>query len=188
MPYDPDRHHRRSIRLRGYDYALAGGYFVTICTYGRECLLGTLLDGRMILSKYGSAVEDCWNDLPRHYGHVVLDEMVIMPNHIHGIIILTPPDVATSPVGAGFKPAPTESALADGERHGLSEIVRALKTYSSRRINELRLTHGAAVWQRGFYDRIIRNDRELQAIRRYIRSNADHWAEDPENPDSAAAA
>ena len=196
IPYDPDKHHRRSVRLRGYDYALAGAYFVTNCTHARECLLGTVLDGRMILSKYGSAVQDCWNDLPRHYGHVVLDEMVIMPNHVHGIIILTPPDVATSSVGAGLpvlagpgKPAPnTESALAQAKRHGLPEIVRALKTHSSRRINELRLTHSADVWQRNYHDRIIRNDRQLQAIRGYIRSNADHWAEDPESPNGAVRA
>jgi len=182
MRYQADRHHRRSIRLKGYDYALAGAYFVTICTYGRECL-------QMILSKYGSAVQECWNDLPRHYGHVVLDEMAIMPNHIHGIIVLTPPAVATSPVvGAGFKPAPTQSTPAKVKRHGLSEIVRALKTYSSRRINELRLTHSTAVWQRNYHDRIIRNGRELEAIRRYIRSNADHWPEDPENPDRVGGA
>jgi len=96
-----DIHHRRSIRLQGYDYAQAGAYFVTICTHHRECLLGQVVDGHTVLNQYGEIVVACWNDLSNHYLSVELDAFVVMPNHVHGIILLA------DPVGAGLKPAPT---------------------------------------------------------------------------------
>ena len=80
---------RRSLRLTGYDYAQAGAYFVTICTYKRLCILGEVTDGEMRLNEYGRIVLDCWNDLPNHYSRVELDEFIEMPNHVHGIVVLT---------------------------------------------------------------------------------------------------
>ena len=88
MRFDPDKHHRRSIRLKGYDYSQAGAYFVTICTKDRGCLFGEIIDGEMVLNPFGEVVQACWDDLPRHYPHVELDAFVIMPNHLHGIIII----------------------------------------------------------------------------------------------------
>ncbi|MGH7960730.1 MAG: transposase, partial [Candidatus Binatia bacterium] len=88
MKFDPETHHRRSARLRGYDYAQVGAYFVTVCTYRRECLFGQVEDGGMVLSQYGDLVERCWQILPRHFPGVELDAFVIMPNHVHGIISL----------------------------------------------------------------------------------------------------
>jgi len=108
--YDPDRHHRRSIRLKEYDYTQAGAYFVTICAYQWECLFGDVRDGEMVLSEYGRIVQETWDDLPNHYPHVELDAWVVMPNHVHGIIVLAPDvDVvgAGPVVGAGLRPAPT---------------------------------------------------------------------------------
>ncbi|MGQ9928667.1 MAG: transposase, partial [Chloroflexaceae bacterium] len=99
--------HRRSIRLKGYDYAQAGAYFVTICTQNRECLFGEVVNGEMRLNTYGAAVLGAWQDLPNHYPNVTLDAFVVMPNHVHGIIVLTTDDAT---VGAGFKPAPTQPA------------------------------------------------------------------------------
>ncbi len=109
--FDPDRHHRRSIRLKGYDYAAAGAYFVTVCTKGRACLFGEIVNGDMQLNEFGKIVMATWADLPAHYAGVELDAFVVMPNHVHGIVVLTScgssgTDVDSDPVGAGFKPAP----------------------------------------------------------------------------------
>jgi|GEM_PF-899802 len=156
----------RSIRLKGYDYKQAGAYFVTICTQDRVCLFGDVVDGQMRLNREGRVVETVWHEIPNHYPHVQLEAFVVMPNHVHGIIVI---------VGAGFKPAPTT-------KHGLSEIVRAFKTFSSRRINEMRNTRGVAVWQRNFYEHIIRNEGSLHRIREYIQNNPFQWAFDRENP------
>jgi len=156
--YDPFRHHRRSIRLRGYDYARCAVYFVTLCSKHRECVFGEVVDGRVELSDAGRVVVDTWNELPRHYAGVVLDEMQMMPNHMHGNIVLM------------------------DRHHALSEIVRGLKTFSARRINQLRGTPGVPVWQRNYYERIVRDDNELQRTRVYIRNNPLDWDTDPDNP------
>jgi len=103
VPRNPDKHHRHSIRLKDYDYSQAGAYFVTICTRDREGLFGEIAEGLMRLSPFGEIIRACWDNLPRHYPHVALDAFVIMPNHIHGIIVLADPAV----VGVGFKPTPT---------------------------------------------------------------------------------
>jgi REP element-mobilizing transposase RayT len=165
------RARRRSIRLRGYDYARGGAYFITVCTKGRKLLFGDVVNGAMHLNDAGQVVQSVWDALPMHYPNVTLDAFVVMPNHIHGIIVLT----SMRDVGAGFKPAPTG-------KHGLPEIARALKTFSSRRFNEMRGTPGVPIWQRGYHDRIIRNDGELRRIRRYIVNNPKRWLSDPENP------
>jgi REP element-mobilizing transposase RayT len=130
-----------------------------------------------------SIVRDCWLDLPKHYPHVSLDAFVVMPDHIHGIIVLVDTDGAVLGSWAGFKPAPTDGgAFAGGRvRHRLPEIVRALKTYSARRINATRGTLGATVWQRGYYERIIRNERELNLTRKYITSNPRNWQSNREH-------
>ncbi|MGF1522371.1 MAG: hypothetical protein ACFBSF_08650, partial [Leptolyngbyaceae cyanobacterium] len=88
MSYDPDKHHRRSIRLKNFDYASPGAYFITICAYRRRCLFGEIIDGEMHLNKLGHVVRDCWRAIPDHFSHVELDEWVVMPNHMHGIVII----------------------------------------------------------------------------------------------------
>jgi REP element-mobilizing transposase RayT len=173
MNYDPEKHRRRSIRLKGYDYTRPGAYFVTICTENRVHLFGNISGETMQLNAFGRLVQTHWDDLPHHYPQVKLDALVIMPNHVHGIIILTEIDR----VGAGFKPVLTI------KQHGLPEIVRALKTFSARRINEIRNTPGVTLWQRSYYDHIIRNERVLNIIRRYILYNPLMWAYDVDNPD-----
>ncbi|HUV05125.1 MAG TPA: transposase [Armatimonadota bacterium] len=177
MPYDPERHHRRSIRLKDYDYSQAGAYFVTICTRGQECVFGEIEDGMIRLNSLGLIVRACWDDLPRHYVHVELDAFVIMPNHIHGIVLFQDPPS----VGAGLRPAPTPAST-DGRRHGLPEFVRAFKSFASRRINELRSTPGVRVWQRNYYEHIIRSRKSLDAIRRYVEDNPIQWPFDSEHP------
>ena len=120
----------------------------------------------MILNNFGEIVLDCWHNLPNHYKNIILDTFVIMPNHIHGIIII---------VETGFKPVSTKT------KNGLSEFVRALKTFSSRRINTKRQTPGYQVWQSRFYEHIIRNESELLKIREYIVNNPLNWETDENN-------
>jgi REP element-mobilizing transposase RayT len=90
MKHDSDKHHRRSIRLKGYDYSQAGAYFVTICTQNMECLLGDMVDEEMRLNDAGQMVQDVWHKIPEHFPHADVDEFIVMPNHIHGIILVTP--------------------------------------------------------------------------------------------------
>jgi REP element-mobilizing transposase RayT len=170
MKYNPEMHHRKSIRLRGYDYSNQGAYFVTICTWNRENILGDVFNSVMQLNSFGEIVMKCWQGLPIHYKNIALDEVVIMPNHLHGIIWIN-----SDIVGAGLKPAPTNI------RHGLSEIIRALKTFSSRQMNKNRNTPGTPVWQRNYFDRVIRNENELHAIREYIINNPLQWDMDENN-------
>jgi len=184
MKYDPDIHHRRSIRLRGYDYSQAGFYFVTLCTTGargkplvgavREppqhvtpIRFGEIAGGEMHLNEYGEIVALCWRWLPKRYKFVRLDEWVVMPNHFHGIISITEAE-------GDSRIAPTK---------GLGRLIGVFKTVSTKRINEIRDTPGTAVWQRNYYERIIRNAAELDKIREYVTTNPLCWADDPENPD-----
>ena len=106
MPYDPERHHRRSIRLRGYDYASAGMYFVTICVQNRLCRLGRIADGRMSLSELGEIADRCWQGIPDHFPNAALDAHIIMPNHVHGIIVIGQPSVVGAQHAAPSAAAP----------------------------------------------------------------------------------
>ncbi len=164
--------HRRLTRLKEYDYFQPGGYFITICTKKRSCLFGVVDNDRVILNQYGEIIKLSWLALPEHYHNIELDVLVIMPNHIHGIIFLTD-------VGAGLKPAPTVPAI---PIHPLPEIVRGFKTFSSRKINELRNMPGTALWQRSYYEHVIRRDESLEKIRDYIETNPLRWSLDKENP------
>jgi putative transposase len=159
----------------GYDYSRSGAYFVTVCSLRRERLFGWVSGDVMVENANASMMRECWLDLPDHYPRVSLDAFVIMPDHIHGILILTDNS------WAGLKPAPTGAGTRGGVRHGLPEIVRALKTYSARRINAARGTPGTSVWQRGYYERIIRNERELNLTRKYITKNPRNWQSDREH-------
>jgi REP element-mobilizing transposase RayT len=154
--YDPNKHHRRSIRLRNYDYRQPGAYFVTINTHGGE----RLFDDPVLRD----VAEAMWQRLPRHFPSVELDEWVVMPNHLHGILCI----VDRAPMD-GARP---EADVQSGARSGsLGAIVGNFKSVVTRRINRIRGTPGVPVWQRNYYERVIRNERELAAIRKYIRDN-----------------
>lgn len=192
MKYNPDIHQRRSIRLKGYDYSQPGAYFVTMVTRHRECLFGEVVDGNMRLSEAGMIVKRTWLDLPNHYPHLLLDAFSIMPNHLHGICILVddlgrggsdiPYPLQPEHKGEKVDPTSSENQTRPYPRHGLPEIVRAVKSFSARRINRLRGTPGVSVWQRGYFERVIRNEREINAIRQYIQDNPLKWERDRENP------
>lgn len=163
------KHHRRSPRLPEYDYTQPGAYFVTVCVKGKQCRLGKIVDGEMAVSKEGEIVTGVWENLPTHYSHIELDEFVVMPNHVHGIIWIL--EHKNDRVGEGLRPSPTSSK----KIYGLLEIVRAFKSFSSRQINELRDTKGSSFWQRSFYDHIIRDEEDLYQHRKYINQNVLKW-------------
>ncbi len=176
MTYNPDIHHRRSIRLRDYDYSGGGAYFVTLCVHGREFLFGEVVDGEMRLNDAGRMVTTVWDSLPKRYQGLEIDACVVMPNHLHGIFFIN------DPVGAIH-----ESPLRESLRHNrramtLPKVVGYLKMNTAKRINQSRNTPGVPVWQRNYYERVIRDERELDGIRRYIVENPAKWDEDENHP------
>ncbi len=193
MPYDPARHHRRSIRLRGYDYTQPGAYFVTLCTHDRAHLFGDVVDGIMVLNPYGEIVRDEWFKTAEIRPYVRLDEteFVVMPNHVHGIIWIVDDDDV---VGARrrrapkWRRAPTSGPGVTLERFGapvsgsIPTIVRAFKSAATKRINALRGTPGAPVWQRKYHEHIIHTEDDVNQIRQYIANNPLPWELDRENP------
>ncbi len=178
MKYDPDKHHRSSIRLHGYDYAQAGAYFVTICTQGRICLFGDVVDGGMRLNDYGQTVQSEWLRTATIRSEVELDVFQVMPNHFHGIVVIT--SEATGIVGASVG-AHGRAPLRRAPK-SLGALIAGFKSASTKRINEMRGTPGTPVWQRNYYEHVIRNSNELDGIRQYIPDNPAKWSEDVENP------
>jgi putative transposase len=205
VKHDPQKHHRRSIRLKEYDYGSPGAYFVTICTRGHECIL----DDHIV----SGIVRSVWGALPKWFPTIVLDEFVLMPNHVHFILWIHPPDVgatlavapnpAVAPhpsvaliragdVEAGASPAPTEWTIPEPQQMNpnpsLGDVVGAFKSLVFKVylgwIQTCDPTRQAKFWQRNYYEHIIRNERELRAIRRYIRQNSDNWEMDRDNPDN----
>jgi REP element-mobilizing transposase RayT len=180
MKYDPLKHHRRSIRLKGWDYAAPGAYFVTICAHQRQELFGEVVGGEMRLNEYGQIAAARWRWLADQYPYVRLDEWVIMPNHMHGVLMMVDDEAAGR---GGSRPAPTRPDAP--KRKPLDQLIGAFKTVSAKHINQLRQTSGAPIWQRNYYEHIIRDERELTAIRRYIRNNPLKWSLDRDNRGNA---
>jgi putative transposase len=182
MAYDPEKHHRRSIRLKGYDYAQPGAYFVTICVRERECALGHVEGGETILSDFGQAAHDFWAQVPIHFPNTSTDTFVVMPNHVHAIIVINDPNgtgAATTSTCTGAATTPLQAGIGQPT---LGQIVAYYKYQTTKHINRIRGNAGAPFWQRGFYEHIIRNNRELDAIRRYITNNPLKWQLDRDNP------
>jgi putative transposase len=175
--FDPKIHHRKSVRLRGYDYTQAGAYFVTIMTYRRDCLFGEILDGEMALNDFGNIADECWRFIPKHFPSAELGAHVVMPNHVHGIIVLN------ETVGATQWVAPTKPGKhpIGPKRGSLGAIIGAFKMAVTRQIQSEHTTTG--IWQRNYYEHIIHNECEMDKIWRYIESNPEQWDEDDENPD-----
>ena len=172
----PDYPIRKSVRLSGHDYASPGAYFVTVCTHGRACLFGEVHDGHVHLSLPGDIVRATWHDLPRHLPDVEVDALVVIPNHVHGILALHGRGTACrAPSEAFGRPVPGS----------IPTIVRSFKSSATREVNRLRGTPGAAVWQRGYFEHIIRTTDDLDRLRRYVESNPLRWTLDRENPANA---
>ena len=182
MTYDPERHHRRSIRLRGYDYAQAGAYFVTICVNERRCLFGRVEDGEMHLSPIGQIVETEWLRTGDLRANVDLDAFVVMPNHLHGIVLIIDGAVGDAGTARG---APTTESFGRPVAGSLATTVRAFKAAVTQRANQRRGASGTPLWQRNCYEHVVRNDRELERFRAYVAANPSRWSDDalhPANP------
>ncbi len=180
MKYDPQKRHRKSIRLKGYDYSGPGAYFITMVTFQRECLFGEIVNGEMQLSPMGKIADEHWRAIPEHFPHVELGAYVVMPNHVHGIIIIRENGLATnsSPaVGARHaSPLPSNGV----KPKSIGAIVGSYKSAVTKRIG--RELQAAGIWQRNYYEHIIRSEAEHDRIHRYIETNVANWARDDENP------
>ena len=164
MKYDPDRQHRQSVRLKRYDYSQSGGYFVTICVQDRQSAFGSVIEGEMHLDATGLLAQSVWTQLTERFPGVLLDEFVLMPNHLHGIILLP------SRQDAGNTPP------------NLGEVVRAFKAVTTRSVRQTGQSNFA--WQRSYYEHIVHDEQDLLRIQQYIVNNPALWADDEENPNS----
>jgi putative transposase len=177
---------RKSIRWKEHDYASEGAYFVTICTSRRRSYFGDIVNGEMNLSDMGRIADQCWQEIPKHFDNVQLDEYKVMPNHLHGIVMITNAVGTRHTVGTRhvvsqhkdepkrkFGPLPTKS---------LHTIIGSYKSAVTKFIHAKGFAFG---WQSRFHDHIIRNERELNKIRRYIDNNPARWQFDRENPAEA---
>ncbi|MEB3883672.1 transposase [Lyngbya sp. CCY1209] len=173
MNYHPDRHHRRSIRLPGYDYSQSGWYFVTICSYKKQCIFGDIKVGKICLNYIGTIVREEWLKSAQMRQEVELDEWIIMPNHIHGIVVIVNGDLDTN--GA-------QALRSYKKPRSLSSFIGGFKSSVTKRIKEFSQQPSPPVWQRNYYESIVRNERHLNQIRQYIIDNPQKWDEDPEKP------
>ena len=205
MPYNPRVHRRRSIRLPGCDYTQARAYFVTVCTAQKQCLLGEVVNEDVVLSDFGHIVHEEWQNTAILRPYVGLDAFVVMPNHVHGIIIIHDTNTVGAQRAAPLHTAPqhvnernignaaplhtaTRREASRGTTSGnvapgsLGAIVRSFKSTVTKRVNEARQTAGEPFWQRNYYERVIRHEEEYNRNRAYILDNPTKWIEDSENP------
>ena len=184
MRLDSGKYQRHPLRLEEYDYSRAGAYFITVCTKDHENILGEIVNGSMRLNPFGEIVEACWEGLPSRYPDIELDAFVVMPNHIHGIIIISVGAIHELPLREA--PARDDTAMQSHRsyrrRMVLPRIIGYVKMNTARRVNQLRNTPGTSVWQRNYYEHVIRNNKSLNSIRQYISENPQRWALDEENP------
>jgi putative transposase len=173
---------RKSIRLKEYDYSQPGEYFITICTHNHECMFGEIVSGEMRLNEFGEIAEEEWFRTEIIRSNVKLDSFAIMPNHIYGIIVLI--EMEKNPGRDTSRRVPTIEQFGKPTTNSIPTIVRLFKSAAAKRINEMRNTPSFPVWQSRFYDRIIRNDRELNNIRDYIQNNVLRWAFDKNDPET----
>ena len=166
--YDPKKYRRRSIRLKSYDYSQNGAYFITICINGQTCLLGEIVNEKMVLNPAGMMVQQVWDDIPIYYPGIAVDEFVTMPNHIHGIIVIE----------SGGRPQ--EDQNCKKLPHALPDVVHCFKSMTTKKyINGVKENNwprfNGNFWQRNYYEHVIRNDLELNEVRRYINENPAKW-------------
>jgi putative transposase len=168
-------YNRRSIRVQGFDYTRAGAYFVTICAWKRACIFGEVPESGIVLSKSGEILKEEWLNTAVIRPYVTLDEFAVMPNHFHGILWLLRDEQGTA------RRAPTMERFGKPVTGSLPTIIRAFKAAVTRRISALRTSGKGEVWQRGYYEHVIRDDASLNRIRKYIINNPCSWELDREN-------
>ena len=176
MKYDPRIHHRRSIRLKGYDYSQNGAYFLTICVHNKKCLFGKIVNNEIKLNDAGRMLEEEWSNLAIRFKNIQLDEHVVMPNHFHGIIMVEAPLVGAQDATQVETP-PTKSAPA------ISNMVGAFKSITTCQYIDGVKIRGwppfkKKLWQQNYYEHIIRNEASLEKIRNYVLGNPSNWSMD----------
>jgi len=182
--YNPEKHHRRSIRLKGYDYSQEGAYFITICTYNRKCHLGDVQNGIVRLSRIGEIARQFWLEIPDHFDNTELDEFIFMPNHLHGILDIV--SVGNESVGIQSVGVQHVEPLRRIHRYqkiipqSIGSIIRSYKASVTRWCRQN--GHEYFRWQRNYFEHVIRNEKSLYQIRQYIINNPLQWQFDNENP------
>ena len=179
-PYNPDRHRRRSLRLKGYDYTQAGAYFVTVVVQEKLPLFGVVVDGKMQLNAAGEMVQRIWDAMPNRFPSIVMNAFIAMPNHIHGIIAVGAPLVGAL-VGARSFNDETITKVQLGDVVGAFKSLTTVEYVRGVRAGGWAPFHGR-LWQRNFYEHIVRTDESLEKIHQYILDNPANWLHDRENP------
>ena len=191
MKFEPEKHHRQSIRLRNYNYSQPGYYFLTICTHQKQCWFGEIKNDRMYLNQIGKIVAEEWLNTPKIRPNFQLDQWVIMPNHLHGIVIIN-----ESLNLLGDRNVSEQKTFGEGNRdilgarnaplrqepNSISSFAAGFKSAVTKRINLLRDNRDIPIWQRNYYESIIRDEQSLIAIREYIVNNPCQWQKDSDNP------
>ena len=165
-----NKYRNESIRLPNYDYTSSGYYFVTICTDDRNYYFGSIENGDMQLSDYGKIAQFCWVEIPNHFKHALLDEYIIMPNHIHGILILTDRKETNS--------NQVQEAFGKPVVGSLGTILRSYKSAVTKMIHEKDINSPKKIWQKGYYEKILRSEKGLFNVQRYINQNPKNWIKD----------
>ena len=178
MIYDSQKHHRRSIRIPGYDYSQEGWYFVTICTYQREKLFGEIINKNIKLNNYGNIAKQCWMEIPIHYPNVKMDEFIVMPNHVHGIINIVKNNNEGNQNVVGIQNF--ESLRVNKYQHiipgSIGAIIRGFKSGVTKWFRKN--TKIYTIWQRNYWEHIIRDEKDLNRSRQYIINNPLKWPDD----------
>jgi REP element-mobilizing transposase RayT len=180
MTDDRNKRHRRSNRLQDYDYSQRGAYFVTLCTHQRGLIFGAVVGGIMQLNQAGQWAERCWLSIPNHFPQVELDVFVVMPNHLHGVIVIIDENGGAKDFSPLHDDSPLPNRTFRSPSKTVGSIVRGFKIGVTKWFREN--TETDTVWQRNYYEHVIRNDDSLSRIRQYVLDNAAQWAFDRENP------
>lgn len=181
MSYSPKQHCRRSIRLPGYDYTQPGAYYITICTYQKQSWFGDVVNGEMHCNHLGSIAYSFWQALPRRFPHIQLDAFVVMPNHLHGILVITDEGRHTA---IQHYLTLTKEQFGKPVPGSIPTVVRSFKSAVTQRINLMRRSPTPPIWQRNYHESIIRIEQGLDGVRQYIVNNPLQWPSDEENPQS----
>ena len=171
--YNSEIHHRRSIRIKDYDYSREGLYFITICTFNHERLFGYVDNEKMVLGKFGNIAYNEWLQTGEMRKNILLQEFVIMPNHMHGII-----EINDSNCMGTMTRANTMEQFGKPTSNTVPTIIRGFKSTVTKQINIIRNTPGQSVWQRSYYEHVIRNEKSYNRISEYIRYNPEKWLKD----------
>ncbi|MDA3812907.1 MAG: transposase [Candidatus Cloacimonetes bacterium] len=183
------------LRMESYDYSWSGAYFITICSFKKEDIFGEIENGLMHLNDAGKIIQDCWYQIPENYENVKLDDLVIMPNHIHGIIWIVGAIHESSTTNKKSEESPKDNLSFNNVQQNngvirelplrierrkmlLTKIIGRFKMNSSKLINDIRNSKGSHVWQRSYYDHIIRNEEDLNNTKQYIQNNPLNWDKD----------